>query len=977
MTKDGSNGLVGEKLRYSRRQLIDQGTLSKGDLYEIARCRRNHNRLGFAYQIGFVRLNNRFPIQSPFELIDELLQYISTQMGIDPSEIHQYTIRQPTISEHQNSIRRYLNLKEFVDSDTEPLKKFIFDQSCRLEQTGALLSLVKQYLQDHRILKPAESTLSRLVGEQRSLAQQFIYGKIADSLSDETLQKLNNLLDVDEETFSAIQQLKAVPRKPSPSALIELTYKLEQILNTGILDIDLSWLNNNYQRALTNYIQRCSAYRIRELTPHHRYAAIACFLRQTYSDTIDQIIDMYDKLINKVYRWAQDDLDKVLKQKRRSIQKSLSMFTTVGEILLDNTVSDSNVREVLFRMLSPDDLAEQLEQSKELSTGKNSHLFHGIIRRFIYLRQFSKALLEYLHFESHQGETNSLLEAVEVLKGMNGEGKRKLPPEAPIDFIPTKLRPFILNGGELDKRAWECALLTVLRDEIKSGNIYVNSSKRFRNFDDFFIPITEWQKIRKSFFEASDLPIDPEMARVYLTKRLNMAFDRFLESQPSNAYVKLDSDGWRLSVDPAEKLAPQEEDNLEQLKGWLGKQMRSIRLPELLIEVDNELNYTQHFMPVPVRDKRSVPDVCAVLAAIMANGCNVGPYTMSQLIKEVSYGQIQRITDWQLTEENQRSALASVVNAIANLDISQIWGQGKTSSSDGQRFAFRRQVLHQTYSHKFSDFALEFYSYIADNYALFYSIPVECTDRDAPYVLDGLLYNESDLELEEHYTDTHGYTEINFAAFAMLGRRFCPRIRSVHRQRIYRIDTEKDYGVLMPLVQRSDRIIKMDRALEQWDRMGQFYATLQSGHTTANVALKRLNAMSSKNHFYQANRELGRIFKTEFILQYMSQPSLRRRIRRGLLKTEQLHALARDVAYGKRGRMTERDFHAMMKTCSCLALILACIIYWQAKEIGRTITDGNPEEDGIDISLLEHVSPIGWENVVLYGEYVIDPSLIR
>ena len=31
------------------------------------------------------------------------------------------------------------------------------------------------------------------------------------------------------------------------------------------------------------------------------------------------------------------------------------------------------------------------------------------------------------------------------------------------------------------------------------------------------------------------------------------------------------------------------------------------------------------------------------------------------------------------------------------------------------------------------------------------------------------LYNESELEIEEHDTDTHGYTEINFAAFAMLG----------------------------------------------------------------------------------------------------------------------------------------------------------------------------------------------------------------
>ena len=48
-------------------------------------------------------------------------------------------------------------------------------------------------------------------------------------------------------------------------------------------------------------------------------------------------------------------------------------------------------------------------------------------------------------------------------------------------------------------------------------------------------------------------------------------------------------------------------------------------------------------------------------------------------------------------------------------------------------------------------------------------------------MLDGVLYHESDLDLEEHYTDTHGYTEIIFAAFGMVGMRFCPRIRSLHR----------------------------------------------------------------------------------------------------------------------------------------------------------------------------------------------------
>ena len=66
------------------------------------------------------------------------------------------------------------------------------------------------------------------------------------------------------------------------------------------------------------------------------------------------------------------------------------------------------------------------------------------------------------------------------------------------------------------------------------------------------------------------------------------------------------------------------------------------------------------------------------------------------------------------------------------------------------------KVLQRTYSTRFNDFALEFYSFVADNYAPFYSRPIECTDRDAPFVLDGVLYHESDLNLEEHYTDTHG-----------------------------------------------------------------------------------------------------------------------------------------------------------------------------------------------------------------------------
>ena len=101
---------------------------------------------------------------------------------------------------------------------------------------------------------------------------------------------------------------------------------------------------------------------------------------------------------------------------------------------------------------------------------------------------------------------------------------------------------------------------------------------------------------------------------------------------------------------------------------------------------------------------------------------------------------------------------------------------------------------------------------------------------------------------------------------------------------------------------------------------------------------------------------------------------LRTRIRRGLLKVEQLHALARDVYYGRRGRINARELHEQMNSCSCLTLILACVIYWQAKEISRVVRGCGPE---IDISMLEHVSPIEWDNIILYGQYVLDRGRIR
>ena len=58
-------------------------------------------------------------------------------------------------------------------------------------------------------------------------------------------------------------------------------------------------------------------------------------------------------------------------------------------------------------------------------------------------------------------------------------------------------------------------------------------------------------------------------------------------------------------------------------------------------------------------------------------------------------------------------------------------------------------------------------------------------------------------------------------------------------------------------------------------------------------------------------------------------------------------------------------------------LIAACVIYWQAREITRLLKKHDPEAKKFNPELITHISPIGWDNVILYGQYKLDPRLIR
>ena len=572
----------------------------------------------------------------------------------------------------------------------------------------------------------------------------------------------------------------------------------------------------------------------------------------------------------------------------------------------------------------------------------------------------------------------STLEALKLLTQLNTDSKRKLPDDTPTHFISKELQKNVISSdGEIDRHAWESSLYLKIRDELKHGNINAPESKRYSSIKSFYISDPDWIFIAENFFKHSGFPKNPKDAKKYLTERLDKAYSEYFACESKNDYAKVVNGKWSIGVDTAETLSLAQKEELKKMKDWIDKKMKNIKLPELLVEVDNEIYFTEPILPLNKGNDTTAKAIFDALVTLMAHGCNIGTYTMPKLIKGITYEQICRITDWQLTEDALRVSLSRIVNAISKLGITKYWEDGKSSSSDAHLKEFKQKVSQQTYQPNFGDFAIAFYTFVADNYAPFHCKPIECTEGEAPHALDGHLYNDSDLEFDEHFTDTRAAATILFSAFEWFGKKYSPRIRGIQNHHIYMIDSERHYGNLAPLLQHREAHIKLELIEKHWDQMAQFYASIGQGKVTASIALRRLLSLSKKNEFFKANLLLGRILKTEHILQHMSDPEYRRRKHRGLLKGEEIHQLARDINYANRGKITARSDKGLIVCCNSLTIILAAIIYWQSKELNRLFNSEEFKQMGFDPSLMSHISPVNWDNIVLYGEYIINMEMIR
>jgi TnpA family transposase len=414
-------------------------------------------------------------------------------------------------------------------------------------------------------------------------------------------------------------------------------------------------------------------------------------------------------------------------------------------------------------------------------------------------------------------------------------------------------------------------------------------SRRHSDPSSLLLPDQQWQAARDSFAEAVELPIDGAQRLRVLAGEQAELIERLARERDASSEAQLTDDG--LLVDDAAVDAVGE----GRLRKLIEPRLPEVDLPELLIEVDGWTRSTDHLTPLSGNRRRSADMPSLLYAVIVAQATNLELSGMARA-SDYSYQQLEWAWEQLCREDTLTAASASLVDYHHGLPLAHDWGAGRLSSSDGQRFATRTRgpgvaALPRYFGHRRR--GLQIYSWTSDQYSQYASKVIAATVRDATHTLDGILDNQTVLPIEEHTTDTHGYTEMIFGAYDLLGLRFAPRIRDLDRQQLYR------HGI-PPAVEAAEllkRKIRPKLIVPYWDELLRLAASLRHGWAPASLLLARLQAGSRRNPLAQALQEYGRLVKTNFVLDWLADEELRQRIGRQLNKGEQLHALRRAIFY--------------------------------------------------------------------------------
>jgi hypothetical protein len=164
-------------------------------------------------------------------------------------------------------------------------------------------------------------------------------------------------------------------------------------------------------------------------------------------------------------------------------------------------------------------------------------------------------------------------------------------------------------------------------------------------------------------------------------RELDWRLKRFSKRLQKNPIEGVNFDGSRLSNTPLRSVISA---GAETLVSRIEGMMPGMRITELRHEVTGQTGFLGAFRNL--RTGQTCPNDSAMLATILADATDLGLSRMAGASEGVTPDQLIWTKDADIRGDTYAAALAAIIDAHHHLPIASVWGDGATSSSDGQFF---------------------------------------------------------------------------------------------------------------------------------------------------------------------------------------------------------------------------------------------------------------------------------------------------
>lgn len=935
-------------------------SFSEHDIDIINQHRRSHNKLGFAVQISVLRYPG-WALSEIDTIPLNVLEYIAQQIKVDPDDFSLYAKREPTKREHLEEIRQQFGYKNFSVKEHHEVANVLLQYALENGNALYLIKIALDIFRKMKIILPAINTIERIVWEVRDKAEKRIYKIINENLSAEHKHNLDDLInDKIGNGITRFAWLKEIPNNHAPETFIKVVERLEYIRNLK-LNIKITGIHPNRIRQLSKIGARYEPYALKKFEESKRYSILIIYLFELGQDLVDYAIEIHDRQINNLLSHGRKGQQEIQIQNGKALNEKIIYYVNLIKALIKAKKEGLDPFQTIENSVMPwEKLILSGEEANKLARPIDFDYLDLISNKYSYLRKYTPTLLNCFEFKSNNA-AKPIIEALNVINDMNLTGKRILPSNAPVEFIPKRwLKHVLSKDGTINKQYYELAALSELKNCIRSGDISVGGSRKHRNFEDYLIDINEW-KIAKDTGTRLAVSLNFEE---YIKERMNSLEEilQFVSKNIGNLNGVTIENG-ELHINRLEKDTPEEAKSFSKL---LYSMLPRINLTDLLLEVNNWTNFVDQFIHASSGKRPKEEEKAIILAALMAMGTNVGLVKMSEATQGITYYQMANAAQWRMYEDAFSRAQSKLVNYHHSLPLTEYWGEGKTSSSDGMRIPVNVSSLYaQSNPHFGSGKGITIYRWVSDQYSSYYVQTVITNTRDALYFIDGLLNHETDLDIKEHYTDTAGYTDQIFGLCHLLGFRFAPRLRDIADLKLYCFGKPSDYPNLEKMLKGK---INTKLIRENFDDNLRLAHSIREGKVSSSLIMGKLGSYARQNSLAAGQKEMGQIEKTIYILKFISDEALRRRVQKGLNKGEATHALGRAVLFGKKGEFSERALKDQLQKASALNIIINAISIWNTVYLQKAVK--YLEDNGtLNRELLYYISPLDWSHINFLGEY--------